>query len=58
MNYQKAYSATYMNYWMAVRPSQEEDDDAQKNHHAKERPTSEEKLELGLGLRNKLISKL
>jgi hypothetical protein len=58
MNYQKASSATYMSYWMVVRPSQEEedDDDAQKNHRAKERPTSAEKL--GLGLRNKLISKL
>ena len=45
---------------MVVRPSQEEKeeeaDDAQKNHRAKERPTSAEKL--GLGLRNKLISKL
>jgi len=59
MNYQKASSATYMSYWMVVRPSQEEKeeeaDDAQKNHRAKERPTSAEKL--GLGPRNKLISK-
>lgn len=57
MNYHTSNRADYLKKKKVVHQSPEEEEakeDAQKNHCAKERPTSAEKL----GLTDKLISKL